>query len=171
MRQLEDGPALAPVDSDSQLFLESDASDEGCGAVLWQQSPRGGKSILGYFSKGWTTRTKQSAGEMEMKGILLAMRHFRPLVGRRHVQVLTDHQPLEGDIGAKTKCNLPMRLRWLEELQHYNLSIKYQRGVDNPMADWLSRDGVAASPLPVKCVELDSDLLGGGKQRGPLRPL
>ena len=151
MRQLEDCPALAPLEADSELFLESDASDKGCGAVLWQQSKRG-KSIIGFFSKAW--QSPKNAPEMEMRGILLAMRHFRALVGQRHVQVLTDHKPLEGDIGAKSSCNMHKRLRWLEELQHYNLSITYIRGVQNPMADWLSRDGVQAAPLPVSTLEL-----------------
>jgi len=165
MRQLEDCPTLAPVDPDSQLYLESDASDNGCGAVLWQQSPRGAKSIIGYFSKAW--ETKQSAGEIEMRGILLAMRHFRALVGSRHVRVLTDHRPLEGDIGAKTKCDLPKRLRWLEELQHYNLSIKYQRGINNPMADWLSRDCVQAAPLPLLPLEVAGSQMVADMQQVP----
>ena len=67
--------------------------------------------------------------------------------------VRTDHKPLLG-LTLDEKCNLPKRMRLLEELQQYNIKWEYLRGERNYMADWLSRDGLVAAPVPIATLEI-----------------
>ena len=61
------------------------------------------------------------------------------------MRVLTDHQPLT-DM-AMQPGHPPRRLRWLEQLQAFDLNIVYVPGWDNVVADALSRPPIDATEL------------------------
>ena len=142
--QLETPTGLAPVDPTKKLFLEVDGSGVGVGAVLYQK--RGGqRDIIGLYSKA----VQESAGAsmLELRGVQLALRQFRALIGGTPLVVLTDHKPNTSPVLSKLVTKKTLRI--LEELSDYSLEWQYIEGRKHTMADWLSRDAVSCAPCPV----------------------
>ena len=46
-------PVLCKPDYKAQFFLQTDASDDGKGAVLWQKGKDGARRIIAWYSKAW----------------------------------------------------------------------------------------------------------------------
>ena len=77
--------------------------------------------------------------EKETLGLVLAVDHFDVYLGSTPftIKVYTDHNPLTF---LKTMKNKNQRLvRWSLALQEYDLDIQHIAGVDNVVADALSR--------------------------------
>jgi len=69
--------------------------------------------------------------------IIWALDKFRDIVFGSKITVVCDHSPLQyiRDCALKSA----KLLRWSLALQEYDLEIKYKRGSDNVVADYLSR--------------------------------
>ena len=95
---------------------------------------------LAFASKSLTeTESRYSNIEGEMLGILFGLERFHQYVYGRHVEVHTDHKPLES-IYTKHIFAAPPRLaRMLRRIQQHDVSIKYVPGSDVKLADALSR--------------------------------
>ncbi len=93
-----------------------------------------------FYSKKFNHhQVNYSTIEKEALALLLALQHFEVYVGSssQPVDVYTDHNPL---IFLQQMCNKNQRLmRWSLICQSFNLQIKYKKGVDNMIADSLSR--------------------------------
>lgn len=137
---LTSAPVLAAPDFSLPFKLEVDASAMGAGAVLLQESSRGFDHPVCFFSKKFNkAQLNYSTIEKEALALLLALQHFEVYVGSSSVPVLvyTDHNPL---VFLQRMYNQNQRLmRWALIIQNYNLDIKHKKGVDNVMADALSR--------------------------------
>jgi hypothetical protein len=46
-------PTLANPDFSRQLFLDPDASEDGCGFALYHEGPAGSKDVIFYGSRTW----------------------------------------------------------------------------------------------------------------------
>lgn len=133
-------PVLAAPDFSLPFKLEVDASALGAGAVLIQESTGGIDHPLCFFSRKFNkAQLNYSTIEKEALALLWALQHFEVYVGSSSVPVLvyTDHNPL---VFLARMYNQNQRLmRWALVVQNYNLEIKHKKGVDNVMADALSR--------------------------------
>lgn len=133
-------PVLSAPNFDTPFKLEVDASEAGAGAVLLQEDSDGIDHPVCYFAKKFSKcQRNYSTIEKEALALLLALQHFEVYVGSSilPVVVFTDHNPLTF---ISRMCNQNQRLmRWSLIFQNYNLEIKYKRGVDNIVADALSR--------------------------------
>ena len=56
----------------------------------------------------------------------------------------THHQPLQY-LQSQTKLEQSRHLRWMGFLQQFHLVIKYKKGIQNKVADMLSRPPISAS--------------------------
>lgn len=137
----EPGPVLAYFDPEKELNLQVDASKYGLGAVLLQDG-----RPLSYASKSLTeTEVNYAQIEKEMYAILFGLKRFHQYAYGRHVNVESDHKPLES-IMKKPLAAAPPRLqRMILQLQKYNFTIIHRPGKDIPVADTLSRKSITSN--------------------------
>uniref|UniRef100_A0AAY4E6M7 ribonuclease H n=1 Tax=Denticeps clupeoides TaxID=299321 RepID=A0AAY4E6M7_9TELE len=133
-------PILSAPNFSLPFKLQIDASAVGAGAVLVQEDDTGVEHPVCYFSKKFSKcQRNYSTIEKEALALVLSLKHFEVYVGGSCVPlvVFTDHNPL---VFLSRMCNLNQRLmRWSLFLQEYNLDIHHKKGVENVVADALSR--------------------------------
>lgn len=135
-KALVNPPMLYHFDIEKPLTISCDASQNGCAAVLLQES-----KPVAYMSRAFTpTQIGYAQIEKEMLAILLACEKFHQYIyGRTDVTIETDHSPLI-TIYKKPLTLAPARLqRMLIKLQQYSFNLKYKKGTELYIADTLSR--------------------------------
>lgn len=143
-------PVLRSPDPSLPYHLQVDACDQGVGAVLLQKDPS--SDILhpvSYFSvKLKKHQRSYSTVEKECLSLVLAIKKYECYISPNGppLYVYTDHNPLT--FIHRMKNNNQRILRWALFLQEYNLQIQHIRGVDNLIADALSRLHPAETELP-----------------------
>ena len=75
--------------------------------------------------------------EKELLAIVMAIEHWHTYLYGRKFVVYTDHQPLAWLLNKKNPH--PRLERWLIRLAQYRFEIKYRKGIENVVADALSR--------------------------------
>ena len=125
--------------------IQTDASQKGLGAVLLQH----GQPIC-YASRALTeTEQNYSNIERETLGVVWGLEKFNYFIYGKHCTLHTDHKPLES-IFKKKLVNCPPRLqRLLIRALKYDVTVKYVKGSEVPIADALSR----VTPQP--CTKAD----------------
>ena len=122
----------------AEISIATDASTVSVGAVL-QQYVSGQWQPLAFFSKKLsTTESKYSAFDRELLAIYLAIKHFRFFVEGRDFVIFTDHEPLTNALLSKTDRS-PRQSRHLDFISQFTSAIHYVKGIDNTVADALSR--------------------------------
>jgi len=133
-------PQLFFMDDVSPIHLYTDASIKGVGAYLCQKRADGHEYPIAFFSKSLNS-TEQNWGVPELEGyaIYAAFQHFDYLLRDNHTHVHTDHKNLVyiRDTGSDKV------LRWKMMLQEYSFTLEHVAGVDNPIADFWSRNEAA----------------------------
>ena len=126
---------LRYYDSTKPLVIQVDASQRGLGAALLQAN-----GPIAFASKSLAeTESRYSNIEREMLGIGFGLVRFHQYIYGRHVEVHTDHKPLES-IYTKHLFAAPPRLaHMLLRIKQFDVSIKYVPGSDVKLADTLSR--------------------------------
>ena len=119
------------------LILDTDACNEGIGAVL-SESVDGKELPVGHYSKHLTkTEQNYSTTEREMMAITKSIVYFKYYLFGNEFLVRTDHMPLKFLFKAE---NLSPRLtRWTVELDQFQFRIEYRKGIKHGNADALSR--------------------------------
>lgn len=132
---------LAPWDPEFPIILETDASDVAYGGVIHQRQPDGTiKPILMYSHKFKDNEKSWTVAEKELYAIVHAFENFRYfLCGKHPLAVYSDHRNL-----AKFTTSLKLndrQFRWHETLlkSGINYEIEYRPGMENTVADALSR--------------------------------
>ena len=132
---------LKDLDYTRTFHLRVDASKVGIGAALLQEDPV--TSVLHrvayYSAKLQPHQVAYFTIEKEGLAIVMALKKFECYLLHHPevVQVYSDHNPLAFIQGAKFQNQ--RILRWTLFLQPFNLNIHHIRGVDNIIADALSR--------------------------------
>ncbi|RVW87019.1 Retrovirus-related Pol polyprotein from transposon 17.6 [Vitis vinifera] len=114
-----------------------DSSDLAMGAVLGQRED-GKPYVIYYASKTLNEAQKNyTTTEKELLAVVFALDKFRAYLVGSSIVVFTDHSTLKYLL---TKQDAKARLiRWILLLQEFNLQIRDKKGVENVVADHLSR--------------------------------
>ena len=147
-------PVLVFADFKKPFQLETDASKEGLGAVLLQESDDGQYHLVAFAShelKGGEPKYHSSKLEfLALKWVVTEQ--FHEYLQYQPFTVCTDNNPLTYIL---TTPNLDaLGQRWVAALAGYNMKLEYLRGSNNKVADALSR--VSTQKLDEETV---SDLL------------
>ena len=133
---LSEPPVLRFFDSkEENVVLQCDASNFGLGACLMQKN-----QPVQYASRS-LTQTEQNYAqiEKEMLAIVFGLERFERFVYGKHIEVESDHKPLEA-IHKKSLLSAPKRLqRMLMRTQKFDYTVRYKKGAEMYIADTLSR--------------------------------
>ena len=133
-------PVLVHFDPEKQIVLETDASDRAMGARICQPDEKGRLRTVAFYSKKFQpAELNYEIHDKELFAIVAAMREWRVyLEGSKYpVQVYSDHKNLL--YFTTTKVLNRRQARWAETLAAYNYNIYYKKGIENGVADALSR--------------------------------
>ncbi|RVX11246.1 Retrovirus-related Pol polyprotein from transposon 17.6 [Vitis vinifera] len=114
-----------------------DASDFAIGAVLGQRED--GKPYVIYYASKTLNEAQRNytTTEKELLAVVFALDNFRAYLVGSFIIVFTDHSALKYLL---TKQDAKARLiRWILLLQEFDLQIRDKKGVENVVADHLSR--------------------------------
>lgn len=126
-------PVLAYPQFDKDFVIVCDASKEGLGAILEQES-----SVICYASRSLTPAERNwSATELELNAIVFACRAFKCYILGRKTKVYSDHMALRGQMKMLDTTARIVRLQ--QKLSEFDLEICYKKGKENGAADCLSR--------------------------------
>ncbi|GAA5959299.1 hypothetical protein JCM10213_008100 [Rhodosporidiobolus nylandii] len=133
-------PVLRAVDQDSDepIWLMTDASKVGIGAVLLQGADWRTAQPCGFCSRQYIPAEKNyPTHEQELLAVVAALKAWRVDLLGVSFRVLTDHDTLKH---FRTQPTLSKRqARWTETLADYNYELSYIPGKLNTVADSLSR--------------------------------
>jgi len=136
-KALISAPIIQPPDWTLPFEIMCDASDYAVGAVLGQTKDRKHHAIA-YASKTLTgAQLKYATTEKELLAIVFAIDKFRSYLVGAKIVVYTDHAALKYLLTKKDAK--PRLIRWICLLQEFDIEIKDKKGVENSVADHLSR--------------------------------
>ena len=143
-------PVLAFADFTKPFLLETDASEDGLGAVLQQKQADGKYHPAAFISRALKGGEKRyHLSKLEFLALKwAATEQFREYLLYLPFKVRTDNNPLTY---IMTTPNLDaLGHRWVSELDDFQMSIEYVRGADNKVADALSQVKDRLPPEAVK---------------------
>ncbi|KAI3769069.1 hypothetical protein L6452_00165 [Arctium lappa] len=136
-KALVTAPVVVTPDWNKPFEIMCDASDWAVGAVLGQRKEKVFHSIY-YASKTLNeAQINYTTTEKELLAVVFAFEKFRSYLMGTKVTVHTDHAAIRYLI-SKKDAN-PRLIRWILLLQEFDLEIVDRKGVDNQVADHLSR--------------------------------
>ena len=123
-------------DYDLQWFLRCDASDVGCGAVLFQKTDNGVIQPLAFISHKFSAvAQKWSVIERECFACYWAVVSNEYFLRCKSFILQTDHRNLQWMENSKT----PKVVRWFVMLHSFMFLVQHIPGAHNKVADLLSR--------------------------------
>ncbi len=150
-------PIVAFPSRDKTFVLQTDAAmgDKqragGLGAVLLQRDDEGAERVVAYASRGLKDHERAyPAFLLELAAACYGIDHFDTYLKGRSFILEVDHRPLEklGSVHTKTLNRLQQLM-----LEH-TFEVRYRRGEENSVADWLSRNAIVNSitdePLEIR---------------------
>ncbi|MEZ0208955.1 MAG: RNase H-like domain-containing protein, partial [Candidatus Paceibacterota bacterium] len=128
---------LAMPDYNSPMYLATDASTRGLGAVLFQIEGSS-RNYIAIISRALSKAEKNySVTSLELQAICWALNRLHEYLFGRKFQILTDHRSIVTMLNTPIPNNHVQRN--LETLLSHNFEITYIPGLDNVLPDLLSR--------------------------------
>ena len=136
-------PVLMNVDNTKPFRLKVDACrvGRGIGCILEQQNEEGKWQPVSYYSSSLSSAERQySATELECKALHDCIVHYAIYLKYiPHFEVFSDHNALKYMVNSDKATTNGRLMRYLMELQGYNFSLYYRKGIENQDADAVSR--------------------------------
>jgi hypothetical protein len=158
-KRLTTSPVLTMPDMERPLSIYCDASGQGLGCVLMQDS-----HVVAYVSRQLRKHEeKYPTHDLELAAVVHALKIWRHYIIGKRCEVYSNHKSLKY-IFTLPNLNLRQR-RWLELIKNYDLGINYHPVKANVIADALSRRShlnmlVTRELLPEFCKEFEKLNLG-----------
>ena len=134
---LSQEPVLRIVDFKRKMFVQTDASDVGIGAALLQEYDGHFHPVRFVSRKLKAAEQNYSTIEKEGLAIVWSIEKLAVYLYGRDFVILTDHRPLT--FIQSSRMNNSRVMRWSMFLQDWSFHIESIKGVDNVIADYLSR--------------------------------
>ncbi|GBL76562.1 Retrovirus-related Pol polyprotein from transposon 297 [Araneus ventricosus] len=123
--------------TEEYFILDTDASNEGIGAVLSQNIGNEERAIA-YFSKSLGKPERNyCVTRKELLAIVKSIEHFHHYLFGQEFLLLTDHASLIWLLNFKEPEG--QIARWIQRLQEYDFEIQHRKGSSHGNADALSR--------------------------------
>ncbi|KAI3465788.1 hypothetical protein Pfo_022451 [Paulownia fortunei] len=134
---LTSAPIMQPPDWTLPFEIMCDASDYAVGAVLGQRKDKK-PYVIYYASKTLNgAQLNYTTTEKELLAVVFALDKFRSYLVGSPIVVFSDHAALKYLLSKKDAK--PRLIRWILLLQEFNVTIRDKKGVENVVADHLSR--------------------------------
>ena len=146
---LTSAPIMQSPDWSLPFEIMCDASDYAVGAVLGQRKDK--KPYVIYYASKTLNSAQMNyfTTENELLAVVFALDKFRSYLVGSPIVVFSDHAALKYLLSKKEAK--PRLIRWILLLQEFDITIKDKKGVENVVADHLSRlvfdDSLESSPI------------------------
>ena len=131
-RQMAKDVLLAYPDYSETFEIFTDASTRQLGGVITQRG-----RPLAFFSRKLTDpQTRYTVTDLELLSIVECLKEFKGMLWGQKIKVYTDHKNLEQDALGSTSDRV---CRWRLLLEEFGPEIVYIKGIDNTVADAISR--------------------------------
>ena len=159
-------PILSMPDFDKQFIIRTDASFDGIGGVLLQKDDVGNEKPIHFISRSLKPAEKNyGITDLEGTAAFYCVKKFKPYISgnKQETLLFTDHKPLIGLFKNKETMN-SRQTRWVLLLSMLKVSIIYEPGKKNVIADALSRmrmknEEVVATLLSDLNINIDNKLI------------
>ncbi|CEF61600.1 Reverse transcriptase domain and Peptidase A2A, retrovirus RVP subgroup domain and Aspartic peptidase domain-containing protein [Strongyloides ratti] len=126
-----------------KYYLNTDASDEGLGSVLYQKEKikvlKEQDKVIGFYSsKLDKVNKKRHSTYLELKCIADSLDYFSFLLreAKAGIVVVTDHLPLKKLILTSDQRKY---IKLIHRIDSFNIQIQFIKGKENVIPDWFSR--------------------------------
>ena len=147
-KMLIEEPLLAHYAKDKDNIVTTDSSKAGVGITLWQKQADEALKPIAFGSRLHNDSEKNySIGELELLAGVWGLENFRFCLYGKKAFLYTDYQALEPLI-KRNRCNkqYSARLtRWLDRLEHFDISIQHIAVSNLKFTDFLSRNPIAGA--------------------------
>ena len=134
---------LLHPDLQKEFHVFTDASKYGIGGMLAQINDDGVMQPVSYCSKVFNpTQTRWHVSEQEIYAAIYCIEKWSSLLRYRKFTLHTDHRNLQDLFNKASDWKSGKLFRWAVRLQDYHFECQYIKGIDNDVADFLSRDSV-----------------------------
>jgi RNase H-like domain found in reverse transcriptase/Integrase zinc binding domain/Integrase core domain len=135
--KLTTAPILGIPNDEGTFYLDTDASDQGLGAVL-SQIQNDSERVIAYASRALNCAERNyCTTRKELLAVVYGLKQFRQyLIGRQFI-VRTDHSALQWL--QRTPEPMAQQARWLAYIEQFRYTIQHRPGVRHGHADALSR--------------------------------
>jgi hypothetical protein len=141
-----DAPLLEIIDYTKDIFIRSDSSQFGQGAVLFQYDSDGKEHVVAYASRKYSLAERNWATfQQEASAIVWSLEKFSEFIGGHKVIVQTDHK----NLAWISKSIMPQLTRWRLRLQDFDFHVEFIPGRLNEVSDGLSRSHVDDTDIPI----------------------
>lgn len=141
-----DAPLLEIIDYTRDIFIRSDSSQFGQGAVLFQYDDQGREHVVSYASRKYSISERNWATfQQEASAIVWSLEKFQEFIGGHKVIVQTDHK----NLAWISKSIMPQLTRWRLRLQDFDFHVEFIPGRLNEVSDGLSRTHVDDADIPI----------------------
>ncbi|GBM51458.1 Retrovirus-related Pol polyprotein from transposon 297 [Araneus ventricosus] len=118
-------PVLTYPRTDKEFILDTDASNEGIGAVLSQKIGNE-ECVIAYFSKSLGKPERNCVTRKELLAIVKSIEHFHYYLYGRKFLLRTDHASLRWLLNFREPEG--QIARWIQRLQEYDFEIQHRKG-------------------------------------------
>ena len=136
-KRLQESPILAYPDPKEEFILDTDASNEGIGAVL-SQVINGKEKVISYASRALNKAEKNyCVTRKELLAVVVFLKQFRQYLYGQKITVSTDHGALQWLLNFRDPQG--QMARWLQVIAEYDIKVIHRAGRSHANADSLSR--------------------------------
>jgi hypothetical protein len=134
---LVSAPIIQPLDWSQPFEIMCYASDYAVGAVLGQRKEGRVHAVYSASKTHNEAQLNYATTEKELLAEVFAFEKFRSYIVNSKVIVYTDHTTIKYLLVKKDAK--PRLIRWILLLQEFDVEIRDKKGVENVVADHLSR--------------------------------